>query len=114
MTAREDDAASNSKRKADEEDSCPEDADQKSNETVAEAAAAAEVDDFSHDDEDDSFIRNLNLISKRNLMPAEWIENTRKLHYEQIASYNRAYDALENGDIESDDEAGTAEYEEWS
>ncbi|CAM0943108.1 unnamed protein product [Alopecurus aequalis] len=113
MAAREDDEAS--RQMAEEEDSSPEAADQKADGTVpVEAAAAAEVDECSDDDDDDPFIRNLNLVSRQNLMPPEWIEDTRKLHYETIASYNRAYDALYSGDLKSDDEADAAEYEKWS
>ncbi|CAM0943109.1 unnamed protein product [Alopecurus aequalis] len=111
MAAREDDEAS--RQMAEEEDSSPEAADQKADGTVPVEAAAAEVDECS-DDEEDPYIRNLNLMSRRNLMTPEWIENAKKLYYEELASYNRAYDALESGDLESDDEAATAEYEEWS
>ncbi|CAM0943111.1 unnamed protein product [Alopecurus aequalis] len=115
MAAREDDTASN--RNAEEEDYSPEAADQKPDETVAGAAVAAEVDECSDDDDDDPVIRNLNVMSRLNLMPPEWIENRRKLHYEQIDLFNRSHDALdalENGDIEPDDEAAMAECEEWS
>ena len=81
--------------------------------------AAAEVDQCSDDDddEDDPVIRNLNLMSRLNLMTPEWIENRRRLHYEEIDLFNRSYDALEameNGDYEPDDEAAIAEHEEWS
>jgi hypothetical protein len=109
MAAREGDMGS--KRKAEED--CSQEAadDQKADKTVAgeaaadlnEAVASANVDDECSDDDDDPVIRNLNLMSARNLMTPEWIENRKRLHYEDIALYNRVYDALENGEIESDD-----------
>jgi hypothetical protein len=43
-------------------------------------------------------------MGRLNLMTPEWIENAKKMHYEYIALYNRAYDALENGEIETDSE----------
>ena len=92
MAAREDDAAS--KRMEEEaEHSSPVAADQKTDETVS-GAPATEVDECS--DDDDPVIRNLNLISSRNLMTPEWIENRKKLHYEHHALLNTVYDALEN------------------
>ncbi|CAM0943115.1 unnamed protein product [Alopecurus aequalis] len=111
MAASEDHAAS--KRTVGEEDSSLDAADPKADETLlAGAASAAEVDDG-----DDLFIQNLNLISRQNLMTPEWIEEMKKLHYEDIDLFNRSYDALdalENEEIESDDEAAAAEFEEWS
>jgi hypothetical protein len=123
MAAREGDTGS--KRKAEED--CSQEAadDQKVDKTVDgeaaadlnEAVASANVDDEcpDDDDDDDPVIRNLNLMSARNLMTPEWIENKMRLHYEDIALYNRVYDALENGEIESDsdsDEAAAADRRE--
>jgi hypothetical protein len=118
MAARAGDVVS--KRTAEEDYYPPQVADEKAHEmvadvdeTVAVTAAATDVDECS-DDEADPFIRNLNRMARLNLMSPEWIESMKKSHYEDIDVYNRAYDALENGEIESDDEAGAAEYEEWS
>jgi hypothetical protein len=114
MAASEGDTGSKGKT---EEDFSLEAADQKANELMAgEAAAdvnevvAADVDECS--DDDDPVIRNLNRMSMLNLMTPEWIENRKKLHYEHLALYHRVYDALENGEIESDsddDQGGAAE-----
>jgi hypothetical protein len=80
--------------------------DQETDETAA-LAAAADVDNYPEDDEDyddDPAIWNLNKMARLNLMTPEWIENAKKMHYEYIFLYNRAYDALENGEIETDSE----------
>jgi hypothetical protein len=82
MAARQDDAASKSKRKTEEEGSS---LDQK----AVETAALADVEVWSDSDEDDPVIRNLNVMSKRNLMTPEWIENRKRLHYECYAHRQR-------------------------
>jgi hypothetical protein len=72
---------------------------------------AADVDKCS-DDDDDPVIRNLNRMNELNLMTPEWIENRKKMHREDTAFFHRIYDALENGEFESDsdyDEAAVAE-----
>ncbi|CAM0943670.1 unnamed protein product [Alopecurus aequalis] len=107
MAAREDDAAS--KRTAEAADHKGDETvdrtteDQKADETVARTAA--DVNECS--DDEDPVIRNLNLMSRLNLMTPEWIENRKKRHYETIALHNWVYDALEKGDFEtnSDEEA---------
>ena len=100
MAAREDDAVS--KQKAEEQDTSLEAADQKADERVA-GSAAAEV-----DEDDDPFIRNLNLISRENLMEPDLIEHLNKLRHQHMALLDRSYD-----DLDALDEAGAAEYEEW-
>jgi hypothetical protein len=94
MAAREDVGAS--KHKVEEEDSSPD------LKQAEETAALVDVDEWSEDD--DPVIRNLNLIARRNLMTPEWVENRKKQHYELHALLNSVYDALENGEIESDSE----------
>lgn len=82
---------------------------------ATKAAAAADGEWSDDEEDDDPFIQNLNVIRRRKLMPPEWIESTRKHYLEKNALVYSIYDALEKGEIESDDpdDDGSAAAE-WS